>query len=56
MTRLSRVPLKIVHIVFLLGLLCKRVHKVGDSDFNVGVHGQAAELSCGRELSSVVPT
>ncbi|KAL9977819.1 hypothetical protein ACROYT_G015268 [Oculina patagonica] len=37
-------------------LLCKKVYKVGNSDFNVGVHGQAAELSCGRELSSVVPT
>ena len=56
MARLSRVPLKIVQIVFLLSLLCKKVHKVGNSDFNVGVHGQVAELSCGRELSSVVPT
>ena len=50
MARLSRVPLKIVQIVFLLSLLCKKVHKVGNSDFNVGVHGQVAELSCGREL------
>ena len=56
MARLSRVPLKIVQIVFLLSFLCKKVHKVGNSDFNVGVHGQVAELSCGRELSSVVPT
>ena len=56
MARLSRVPFKIVQIVFLLSLLCKKVHKVGNSDFNVGVHGQVAELSCGRELSSVVPT
>ncbi|KAL9956972.1 hypothetical protein ACROYT_G038543 [Oculina patagonica] len=30
--------------------------EVGNSDFNFGVHGQAAELSCGRELSSVVST
>ena len=53
MARLSLVPSKIVQVVFLLSLLSKKGHKVGDFDYNV--HGQTAELSCGRELSSVVP-
>ena len=53
MARLSLVPSKIVQVVFLLSLLSKKGHKVDDFDYNV--HGQAAELSCGRELSSVVP-
>ena len=56
MTRLSRVPLKIVQIVFLLSLFCRKGHKVGEFDYNASVHGQTAELSCGRELSSAVPT
>ena len=56
MTRLSRVPLKIVQIVFLLSLFSRKGHNVGDFDYNVSVHGQTAELSSGRELSSVVPT
>ena len=55
MTRLSRASLKIVQIVFLLSLFCRKGHKVGEFDYNVSVHGQIAELSCGRELSSAVP-
>ena len=47
--------LNFVQIVFLLSLSSRKGHKVGEFDYSVSVHGQRAESSRGRELSSAVP-
>ena len=47
-------PLKVVQFVLLLSLFCKNTHKFGDNDLNAGLYGNAAELSCGSQLSSVI--
>ena len=55
MTRPSRILLHFVQILFLLSLSSRKGHKVDESDYPVSVHGQIAESSRGRELSSAVP-
>ena len=49
-------PIKVVQFVFLLSLFCKKTRKLGDTDLNAGLYGNAAELSCGSQLSSVTTT
>lgn len=54
MARLFCAPLKVVQFVLLLSFFCKKTRKLGDNDLNAGLYGNAAELSCGSQLSSVI--
>ena len=57
MARLFCAPIKVVQFVLLLSLFCKKTRKLGDTDLNAGLYGNAAELSCcGSQLSSVTTT
>ena len=46
-------PIKVVQAAFLLTLLCNEAYGDGDTQFNLNGFGNAAELSCGRKLSSI---
>ena len=57
MAQLFCAPLKVVQFALLLSLFCKKkTCKLGDTDLNAGLYGNAAELSCGSQLSSVITT
>lgn len=55
--RLFCAPLKVVQFVLQLSLFCKKkTRKHGNTDLNVGLYGNAAELSCVSQLTSVITT
>ena len=43
-----------VQLLLLLSFFSKKTCKFGDNDLNAGLYGNAAEISCGSQLSSVI--